>query len=206
MIKQVDEGLSGRNNVEIESKLPCEKSVEEQLEIMEEYTRVHKATHGMPKGIREIQCMKVLYPRMFRTRKKDDLFVGRYDALPIGFGAVTSLGGVGHYCVFGKLNTFQEKLKDPKDKERVNQLIDYWVDHDVKGKFANKYNDKVINKVFSNTALTAPCESSARLSGMMLDYNKLVEKGIVGLRQETLSRMCDDPDNEFYLGCFGSVY
>ena len=84
MIKQVDEGLSGRNNVEIESKLPCEKSVEEQLEIMEEYTRVHKATHGMPKGIREIQCMKVLYPRMFRTRKKDDLFVGRYDALPIG--------------------------------------------------------------------------------------------------------------------------
>lgn len=37
---------------------------------MEEYTRVHKATHGMPKGIREIQCMKVLYPRMFRTRKK----------------------------------------------------------------------------------------------------------------------------------------
>lgn len=59
MTKQVDEGLSGRNNVEIESKLPCEKSVEEQLEVMEEYTRVHKATHGMPKGIREIQCMKV---------------------------------------------------------------------------------------------------------------------------------------------------
>lgn len=25
MTKQVDEGLSGRNNVEIESKLPCEK-------------------------------------------------------------------------------------------------------------------------------------------------------------------------------------
>ena len=24
MTKQVDEGLSGRNNVEIESKLPCE--------------------------------------------------------------------------------------------------------------------------------------------------------------------------------------
>lgn len=42
MTKQVDEGLSGRNNVEIESKLPCEKSVEEQLEVMEEYTRVIK--------------------------------------------------------------------------------------------------------------------------------------------------------------------
>lgn len=205
MTKQVDEGLSGKNNVEIKSKLPCEKSVEEQLEVMEEYTRVHKETNGMPKGIREIQCMKVLYPRMFRTRKKEDLFVGRYDALPIGFGAVTSLGGVGHYCVFGKLYTFQESLKEPKDKERVNKLIDYWVDHDLKGKFANKYNDKVVNKVFSNTALTAPCESSARLSGMMLDYNKLVEKGIIGLRQETLSRMCDDADNEFYLAVLDAL-
>ena len=38
MTKQVEEGLSGKNNIEIKSKLPCEKSVEEQLEVMEEYT------------------------------------------------------------------------------------------------------------------------------------------------------------------------
>ena len=39
----------------------------------------------------------------------------------------------------------------------------------------------------------------------MLDYNKLVEKGIAGLRQETLSRMCDDPDNEFYLAVLDAL-
>ena len=34
----VDEGLSGENNVEILAKLPCEKSLQEQLEVMELYT------------------------------------------------------------------------------------------------------------------------------------------------------------------------
>ena len=201
----VDEGLSGENNVEILAKLPCEKSLQEQLEVMELYTEKHKETKGMSKGKREIACMRVLFPRMFRKRQKEDLFVGRYDALPIGFGAVTSLGGVGHYCVFGKLNTFQQQLEKEEDKQRVNALIEYWNDHDLKAKHARKYNDKIVNKVFSKNSLDAPIESSARLSGMMLDYNKLVEKGVKGLREETLSRMCDDKDNEFYLAVLDAL-
>ena len=201
----VDEGLSGENNVEILAKFPCEKSLEEQLQVMELYTEKHKETKGMPKGKREIACMRVLFPRMFRKRQKEDLFVGRYDALPIGFGAVTSLGGVGHYCVFGKLSTFQQQLEKEEDKQRVNALIEYWNDHDLKAKHARKYNDKIVNKVFSKNSLDAPIESSARLSGMMLDYNKLVEKGVKGLRQETLSRMCDDKDNEFYLAVLDAL-
>ena len=201
----VDEGLSGENNVEILAKLPCEKSLQEQLEVMELYTQKHKETEDMSKGKREIACMRVLYPRMFRKRQKEDLFVGRYDALPIGFGAVTSLGGVGHYCVFGKLNTFQQQLEKEEDKQRVDALIEYWNDHDLKAKHARKYNDKIVNKIFSKNSLDAPIESSARLSGMMLDYNKLVEKGIKGLREETLSRMCDDKDNEFYLAVLDAL-
>ena len=38
----VDEGLSGENNVEILAKLPCEKSLQEQLEVMELYTLKEK--------------------------------------------------------------------------------------------------------------------------------------------------------------------
>ncbi len=154
----VDEGLSGENNVEILAKLPCEKSLQEQLEVMELYTQKHKETEDMSKGKREIACMRVLYPRMFRKRQKEDLFVGRYDALPIGFGAVTSLGGVGHYCVFGKLNTFQQQLEKEEDKQRVDALIEYWNDHDLKAKHARKYNDKIVNKIFSKNSLDAPIE------------------------------------------------
>lgn len=52
--------VDGAQNVEVSVKIPCEKSLEEQLEIMEEYTRVHKAGADLPKEIREVNCLKVL--------------------------------------------------------------------------------------------------------------------------------------------------
>lgn len=198
MEKMVDEGLSGKNNVEILPKLPCKKTVEEQLEVMELYTKTHEQTRNKPKAAREIDCLKVLFPRMFRSIQEDDIFAGRYDVLPIGFGSVTSLGGVGHYCVFGKLNEFREQLETEEDRKRVDRLIAYWSKHDLKAMHAAKYNDHDVNRVFSDSAVYAPVNTSARLSGMMLDYNKLVDKGICGLRAEIESRSIDDPHNDFY--------
>ena len=52
---------------------------EEQLEIMEEYTRVHKENSGKPKEIRELECLKVLYPKMFRSIEPQDKIAGRLD-------------------------------------------------------------------------------------------------------------------------------
>lgn len=85
-------------NVEISKKIPCEKPLLEQLEIMERYTSVHKARLGSSKEMREAACLEVLYPTLFRHIQDQDLIAGRLDFLPIGFGCVTSLGGVGHYC------------------------------------------------------------------------------------------------------------
>lgn len=201
----IKEGLAGKNNVEILPKLPCEKTVDEQLEIMELYTKVHHETENMPKGRREITCLKVLFPRLFRRIKKEDLIAGRFDVLPIGFGSVTSLGGVGHYCVFGKLNTFREQLHNETDRKRVDKLIDYWSKHDTKAMHAAKYNDRYVNRVFSDSAVYAPVNTSARLSGMMLDYNKLMDKGIGGLRTEIESRKIDDPANDFYISCLEAL-
>lgn len=94
-------------NVEVSVKIPCEKSLEEQLEIMELYTKTHRENKAKGKEICELECLKVLYPRMFRSIEPQDKIVGRLDFLPIGLGCVSSLGGVGHYCVFSKLRAFQ---------------------------------------------------------------------------------------------------
>ena len=102
--------VDGAQNVEVSVKIPCEKSLKEQLEIMEEYTRVHKEGAELSKESRELNCLNVLYPRMFRKIEPQDKIAGRLDFLPVGFGCVTSLGGVGHYCVFNKLRAFQAKL------------------------------------------------------------------------------------------------
>ena len=75
--------------VEISKKIPCEKTIEEQVSIMEEYTECYKKYSDVSVARREIECLKVLFPRMFRKIEDKDLVVGRSDILPIGFGCVT---------------------------------------------------------------------------------------------------------------------
>ena len=187
--------VEGAQNVEISKKIPCEKPLIVQLEIMERYTAVHKACAALPKEIREVECLKVLYPTLFRKITNQDLIAGRTDFLPIGFGCVTSLGGVGHYCVFKKLRAFQQQL-DETERKRVDTLYDYWLDHDLKTQF----NKEVLTE--DTLGMFIDCEypmiATARLSGMMLDYPKLLDKGIGGLRSDLQEKLKEQPDNNFY--------
>ena len=62
--------VEGAQNVEISKKLPCEKPLIVQLEIMERYTAVHKACAAYQE-IREVECLKFYTPRYFaRSRIK----------------------------------------------------------------------------------------------------------------------------------------
>ena len=72
--------------VEVSKKIPCCKPLAEQIEIMEAYTDAFIKYSGQSAARREIECMKVLFPRMFRPMEPEDLIVGRSDVLPIGFG------------------------------------------------------------------------------------------------------------------------
>ena len=171
--------IDGVQNVEVSKKIPCEKSPLEQLEIMEKYTKAHKENKGKDKSIREIRCLETIYPTLFRSIEDTDMIAGRLDFLPIGFGCVTSVGGVGHYCVFHKLREFKELLKNDKDKKRVDALYEYWQDNDVKA----LYCQDVLNETTTGRFIDCkyPFMATARLSGMMLDYKKLMNNGINGL-------------------------
>ncbi len=191
--------IDGAQNVEVSIKIPCEKSYEEQLEIMEEYTKAHKNNSQCDKAVREVACLKTIFPRLFRSIEKDDLIAGRLDFLPIGFGSVTSIGGVGHYCVFHKLREFKEHLKTEEEKARVDLLYDYWQDHDVK----SIYCQDVLNEDTTGRFIDCsyPFMATARLSGMMLDYSKLIRLGIPGLEKLISSY----PQNEFMKACLDCI-
>ena len=187
--------VEGIQNVEVSIKLPCEKPLDIQLRIMEKYTQTHKVCATLSKEMREVECLKVLYPVLFRKITSTDLIAGRTDFLPIGFGAVTSLGGVGHYCVFNKLRAFQKELKE-EEKSRVDVLYDYWLDHDLKTQF----NKEILTE--DTLGMFIDCEypmiATARLSGMMLDYPKLINRGINGLRSDIQEQLKKQPENSFY--------
>lgn len=184
-------------NVEVSRKIPPEKSPEEQLRIMSRYTDVYRENLDASKEKREIECLKVLYPALFRKNEPGDLFAGRLDFLPIGFGCVTSLGGVGHYCVFNKLDKFRSSLGDPKDRAEVDRLYQFWLGHDVKTLYCRKIVDDAHVGMFIDTRY--PMIATARLSGMMLDYYHLMEVGIPGILAEINERIEEEPENEFLL-------
>lgn len=192
----VEFDVNGAQNVEVSEKVPCEKPLLTQLAIMEEYTHVHASFSGEQKEMREIACMNVLYPALFRKIEETDLIAGRMDFLPIGFGCVTSVGGVGHYCVFHKLLKFKDELEREEDKQRVDALYDYWLSQDLKTKYCRKVlTEDTIGRFID---CEYPLIATARLSGMMLDYPKLLSYGISGLRELIQEKAVADPQNAFY--------
>ncbi len=186
--------VDGVQNVEVSQKLPCEKTPAEQLAIMERYTQAHRESAGLSKELCEVACLRVLYPALFRSIQPDDLFVGRIDVLPIGFGCVTSLGGVGHFCVFNKLRQYQQTLATDAERARVDALYDYWLGHDIKTLYCQRELTETTVGRFIDTEY--PMIATARLSGMMLDYQKLLDVGIGGLRAEIEARMMQG-ENDF---------
>lgn len=188
--------VNGAQNVEVSEKVPCEKPLLTQLAIMEEYTKVHSSFSADQKEAREIACMNVLYPALFRRIEDTDLIAGRMDFLPIGFGCVTSVGGVGHYCVFNKLLKFKDQLERDEDKKRVDALYTYWLDHDLKTKYCRDVlTEDTIGRFID---CEYPLIATARLSGMMLDYPKLLNYGISGLRELIEEKSAGDQQNAFY--------
>lgn len=61
--------IDGAQNVEVSKPIPCEKSIEEQLNIMEAYTKAHKDSVGLDKAEREIRCLSTIFRCCFALLK-----------------------------------------------------------------------------------------------------------------------------------------
>ncbi len=191
--------LKFAEQVHVNKKFESEKSPEEQLQIINEYTLTHKENLADCKELREIKCLNVLYPRLFRRIESEDIVIGRVDALPIGFGCVTSVGGVGHYCNFSQLEKLQHQLTSDQDKQTVASLMDYWQEHDTRSIFFKEALTETTLGKFVDVKY--PTIATARLSGMYLDYPKLIDLGIPGLKQvinEKRSKNTDQKSQTLY--------
>ena len=196
--------IDGIQNVQVSEPICSEKTPGEQLALMEEYTETYKHYANSDKARREVECLKIIYPTLFRHIEEKDLIAGRLDFLPIGFGCVTSVGGVGHYCVFHKLRAFKETLVTSEEKSRVDALYDFWQDHDLKTLYCQDILGDATTGFFMQ--YEPPYMATARLSGMMLNYQKLVDLGVDGLKSEVRRRITETKGaNEFLLASFDAL-
>ena len=196
--------IDGIQNVQVSEPICSEKTPGEQLALMEEYTETYKRYANSDKARREVECLKIIYPTLFRHIEEKDLIAGRLDFLPIGFGCVTSVGGVGHYCVFHKLRAFKETLVTSEEKSRVDALYDFWQGHDLKTLYCQDILGDATTGFFMQ--YEPPYMATARLSGMMLNYQKLVDLGVDGLKSEVRRRITETKGaNEFLLASFDAL-
>lgn len=179
-------------NVAVAPKEPLYYNEIDQLNLMVRYTETHARFTDAEKLQREIACLKVLFPRLFRPMYEDDLILGRYDAFAIGFGSVTSIGAPGHYCRFDQLNKMKKKL-DGQHDEIIDTLIEYWKTRDTREVYyAENLNENFLGRFVD---VLYPTIVTARFSGMYLDYNLLLDHGIDGLKHKITSQKLINPSS-----------
>lgn len=179
--------------VDVNHKIPVIKSLNEQLDIMEAYTSTHHLNKHKPRPLQESACLNVLYPTLFRPIETSDLVIGRLDSLAVGFGSVTSVGGVGHYGLINKLEDLKTNADDIQIN-RIDSLIEYWNENDTREIFYKQFVKKDILGRFVDT--NYPVDITARLSGMYLDYQTLIDNGISGLKQLVFDKFNRSSDKE----------
>lgn len=177
--------------VDVNKKIPIIKTLDEQLDIMEGYTKTHHDFKGKPLPTQEAACLAHLYPTLFRPIEDNDLVVGRLDALAVGFGSVTSVGGVGHYGLINKLEDLK-KNADQHQCDRIDALVKYWKENDTREIFYRQYLKEDVLGRFVDT--NYPVDITARLSGMYLDYQTLIDYGVNGLKEKIYNQINSTKD------------
>ncbi|MBR0474760.1 MAG: pyruvate formate-lyase [Erysipelotrichaceae bacterium] len=181
-----------KTNAEIESKLKAEKTVEQQVVWMESFIEMMERTKDMDKNFRELEALKLMYPFLCRSIMEKDMLACRVDYLPVGFGCVTSVGGVGYYCHYRNLNLLRESTDDPDLIERMNKIEDYFTGNTIGERFKGVYPTPI-----PSNSEDEPLLLGIRLSGMMLDYKKFCANGVKGMKEMIAKRIEEEPDNNF---------
>ncbi len=189
-----------KTNVEIEAKLKAEKTVEQQVVWMESFVDMLERTKDMDKSFRELEALKLMFPFLCRSIMPQDMLACRIDYLPVGFGCVTSVGGVGYYCHYRNLNLLRESTDDPDLIERLNKIEDYFTGNTIVERFDKRYA-----KPYIDSSDNGSTQGIIRLSGMMLDYNKFCANGVKGMKEILAKRIEEEPENNFLKAAYEAM-
>jgi pyruvate-formate lyase len=132
-------------------------------------------------AIREARCLQTLFPKVFQDIQPGDIFAGRTRYRQIGFGLENASGGPGFYCYEKNLRTEMDSSDiDAATREQLESAMDLWrTEATIDGKLIASLPADV-KKYTSNEIASM----GGRLSGAMMDFDKLIKIGISGLLEQ----------------------
>ena len=155
--------------------------------LLEEFTRVYQQYSDGSIALREANCGKIQWKGMVRPIEEDDLFAGRLEQNPIGFVGQSDEGALGYYHHPDAINKLMEDPRLTDENQRILQsLSGFWQKENTVAKTKAAYPEGMREALPSDDYVgeTGIAFTLWRMSGIQMDYRKLVSLGIPGLRQE----------------------
>lgn len=165
------------------------------------FTETYKLHRESLAAVREAECLKVLLPGMIHPLQEGDLLAGRIRYPLAGFSPEP--GGFGYYCNEQEtLNLMGRHPIAPEVTQRVYEMIEFWRLETTTAKTRAAYPERVRDALPSEDWFLKPGIAFPlyRLALSSLDFDKLLDLGIPGLRREAirLSRKTDDMEASWF--------
>lgn len=164
-----------------------EMEVNDLVRLMADFTETYRSFSPNDTALREAACMKVQWPGMMQSIRPNDLFAGRVLQTPIGWRPQTNEASLGYYCFPNASKTVLDSpgLK-PENKKILEELISYWETENTVAKTKRAYPEGMIDVLPSDNygGESGIAFTLWRMSGIQLNYRKLVTVGIPDLRAE----------------------
>ena len=147
------------------------------------FTETYRRYQNEPLAIREAQCLRVLFPETFCPLQPGDLFAGRLRFGTVGFGLEQDSGGLAGFGICrwdgeeGADRLIESSGIQGEYLRQVREMLEFWK----KETTINKYKERLpadLKRALSGEVGNPSC---FRLSGVLLDFDKLVRRGIPGL-------------------------
>jgi len=150
--------------------------------------------HEAP-AIREAHCLRAQFEHLFDPIRPGDLFAGRTHYLAVGFGLEDAAGGPVYYCHASRILPGMESLPD-EERQPILEMMAFWkTEATIAGKLIHRLPPNVLKATSNRIA-----DMFGRLSGTLLDYDKLTRLGLPGLHAEIQAGRKQNGDLPLYTG------
>lgn len=146
------------------------------------FTEVYRKNITQPAAVREARCLEAQFEAIFSPIRPGDLFAGRIDQYPlVGFGLEQASGGPGFYCYANSIRALiTENDLTPAAQSELEAMIAFWEgETTIAGKLLPRLPEDMRKRTSNVIA-----DMFGRLSGAVIDFDKLARKGLPGLRKE----------------------
>jgi len=186
-------------------------SFERHFEYIKTFTSLYMASPQSPSYLREAAILPLQYPFKFDDIQEGELFVGKLRSLILEFTPQTNvMNGTGFAWVFDE-KACNQLLEEPEctkeQKAEILEILDFWKTENTATKFRNLYS-KEMQEALPSDAWTEDSGAAFplyRMSGSHLDYDLLLQLGVVGLKDKIQRKQNQNQDDSYKSGLYQAM-